>query len=218
MTVPRGSCECPGDLSGRVLEDVAEHDHAHGAQATASRARRAARPSTRSAAAQALRGLPAARARSRSARRVPVTQSIERLATIAEQPRPERFAAVEAVQPADRGQERLLGDVLGGGVVVHDQERAPVGARPVAVKEQLQVGLRAGERAGDQRPLAATPHAGAPLGTPGRLGRCGRDDAVCGTGHRFTDRGHRLRTSSRIRATTCERSPMGWTSGRRRTV
>ena len=51
------------------------------------------------------------------------------------QPRAERAAAVEAVERAQRGQERLLRDVLGGRGVVHDEPGRAVGGRPVAAEE-----------------------------------------------------------------------------------
>src|SRR5690242_3968901 len=60
------------------------------------------------------------------------------------QPGAEPPAAVEAIEAPDRGEERFLGDVLGGGVVVDDQERGSVGPRPEAVKQRLEVRLRAG--------------------------------------------------------------------------
>ena len=62
------------------------------------------------------------------------------------QPRPERPAAVEAVERAHRGEERLLRDVLGAGRVVHHEVRRPVGARPVVAVERLQRRRRPGLR------------------------------------------------------------------------
>ena len=56
-------------------------------------------------------------------------------------PGTERPAAVEAIQRADGGEERLLCDVLGGGGVVHHEPRRPVGPRPMAA-EELGEGLR----------------------------------------------------------------------------
>ena len=55
------------------------------------------------------------------------------------QPRAERAAAVETVEIADGGEERLLGDVLGGGGVARDEPRRPEGARPVLAKEPFEV-------------------------------------------------------------------------------
>jgi hypothetical protein len=51
------------------------------------------------------------------------------------QPRAEWTAAVEPVQRAQRGQERFLGDVLGGGRVAHDQPRRAVRRRPVTTEQ-----------------------------------------------------------------------------------
>jgi hypothetical protein len=51
------------------------------------------------------------------------------------QPGAEGAAAVEAIQRADRGEERLLRDVLGGGRVVDDEPGGAVRARPVAAEE-----------------------------------------------------------------------------------
>jgi len=73
------------------------------------------------------------------------------------QPRAEPAPAIEPVKPPDRGQERLLRDVLGGGVIVHDQERRPVGAWPEAPEQRLEIGLGPGERAADERLLAPRP-------------------------------------------------------------
>ena len=59
------------------------------------------------------------------------------------QPRAERAAAVEAVEVANGGEERLLGDVLGGGGVAGDEPRRAERARPVLAKEPLEVVDRA---------------------------------------------------------------------------
>ena len=68
-------------------------------------------------------------------------------------PRPERPAAVEAVERADGGQERLLGHVLGRGRVVEHEPRRPVGPRPMAA-EELGEGLgRAALRGAHERRL-----------------------------------------------------------------
>ena len=77
------------------------------------------------------------------------------------QPGTERPAAVEAVEVAHGGQERLLGDVLGGGGVAGDELRGPERARPVLAKEPLEVG---------DRPLLGTPDPGA-LRHPSNLRR-----------------------------------------------
>ena len=53
------------------------------------------------------------------------------------EPGPERAAAVEAVEIADGGEERLLCDVLGCARVVHDEIRGAVGAGPVQPEERL---------------------------------------------------------------------------------
>ena len=58
------------------------------------------------------------------------------------QPRRERPAAVEAVEVANGGEERLLRDVLSGGGVARDEVRGPVGPRPVLAEEALEVGDR----------------------------------------------------------------------------
>jgi hypothetical protein len=70
------------------------------------------------------------------------------------QPGPERAAAVEAVQGADRGEERLLGDVLGGGGVVDDQVGGPVGGSPVAAEELLERVLGSVLGLAEEDPLA----------------------------------------------------------------
>src|SRR5207244_11309676 len=64
-------------------------------------------------------------------------------------------AAVEAVERADGGEERLLGDVLRGGGVVDDEEGGAVRARPVGAKERLEVGDGAGPRRPEAGPLVA---------------------------------------------------------------
>ena len=69
------------------------------------------------------------------------------------QPRAERPAAVEAVQRADGGQERLLGDVLGRGRVVDDEPRRPVGPRPMAAEELGEGLARAALRGAHERRL-----------------------------------------------------------------
>jgi hypothetical protein len=71
------------------------------------------------------------------------------------QPWPERPSPVGAVERAERGDERLLRDVLRGGGVVHDQPRGPVGARPVQREQRLERVARA---------LLGAPHE-LPLGT-----------------------------------------------------
>ena len=48
-------------------------------------------------------------------------------------------AAVEAVEPAHRGEERLLGDVLRSSRVVHDQVGGPVRPGPVMPKQRLEI-------------------------------------------------------------------------------
>ena len=65
-------------------------------------------------------------------------QSIERLTTIRCSHGAERPPPVEAVERADRRDERLLGDVLGGRAVVDDQVRGAVGAAPVAPEQLLE--------------------------------------------------------------------------------
>ena len=70
------------------------------------------------------------------------------------QPRAERPAAVEAVQRAQRRQERLLGDVLGGRRVVHDEPGRPVGRGPVAAEELVDRVRRPGLGGADERRLS----------------------------------------------------------------
>src|SRR6266542_5554844 len=54
------------------------------------------------------------------------------------QPCAERPSAVETVEMAQRSEEGLLGDVLGGRCVVDDQERGPERLRPVQAEEGLE--------------------------------------------------------------------------------
>ena len=68
------------------------------------------------------------------------------------QPGCERPAPVESVEVAHRSQERLLGDVLRRGRVAGDEQRRPVGARPVLAEEPLEIG---------DRPALGTPDPGA---------------------------------------------------------
>src|SRR5207247_1152738 len=65
------------------------------------------------------------------------------------EPRPERPAAVEAVEGAKRGEEGLLRDVLRGRGVVDDEVGGAVGERPVVAEERLDVRGRAGPGASD---------------------------------------------------------------------
>src|SRR5207244_6903732 len=55
------------------------------------------------------------------------------------QPGPERSAAIEAVERAQGGEERFLGDVLGGRCVVHDEVCGAVRARPVLAEQGFEV-------------------------------------------------------------------------------
>ena len=71
------------------------------------------------------------------------------------QPGSERAATVEAVERADRGEKRLLGDVLGGRGIVDDEVGGPVGARPVRAEERLEV--RGGSGPGTSNPGALIP-------------------------------------------------------------
>src|SRR5437868_1585098 len=70
------------------------------------------------------------------------------------QPRAERASAVEAVERAHRGEERLLRDVLGRGGVADDEQRRTVRARPVTPKELLERLRRAALSVTDERPLS----------------------------------------------------------------
>ena len=78
------------------------------------------------------------------------------------QPRPERPAAVEAVQVAQRGEEGLLRDVLGGSAVLDDEKRGSMRTRPVLAEQGLEVRDRSRLRA---------PNPGALLPAGGRLAR-----------------------------------------------
>ena len=71
------------------------------------------------------------------------------------QPRAERAPSIEAVEVADRGQERLLRDVLGGGGVVDHEVGRAVGARPVRAEEGLEVRGRTSLGAAHPGALAA---------------------------------------------------------------
>jgi hypothetical protein len=71
----------------------------------------------------------------------------------AAQPRAERAPAVEAIERPQRGDERLLGDVLGGRRVVDDEPGGAVGARPVHGEKALERLRRAGLRGAHQLPL-----------------------------------------------------------------
>ena len=71
------------------------------------------------------------------------------------QPRPERTAPVETVEVAQRGQERLLRDVLRGGRVLDDEIGGPVRPGPVLAKQRLEVRDRS--RSGAPYPGALLP-------------------------------------------------------------
>jgi hypothetical protein len=71
-------------------------------------------------------------------------------------PGPERAAAVEAVDRPDRGEECLLGDVLGGRGVVDHQVRGAVRAGPLAPKQLLKRLGRSPLNVAHQPPLGAT--------------------------------------------------------------
>ena len=71
------------------------------------------------------------------------------------EPRPERPAAIEAVEVAHRGEERLLGDILGQRGVVDDEVRGPVRGGPVGVEERLEV--RGGSALGASHPGTLVP-------------------------------------------------------------
>ena len=55
------------------------------------------------------------------------------------EPGAERTPAVERVEGSHGSEEGLLGDVLGGGTIVHDQVGGPIRARPMAAEERLEV-------------------------------------------------------------------------------
>src|SRR5206468_2073399 len=73
------------------------------------------------------------------------------------QPRAERPAPVEAIQRPNCRQERLLGDVLGGSLIMDDEVRSAVGERPVRAEEGLEIGGRPG--LGPANPGALLPRA-----------------------------------------------------------
>src|SRR5436190_17275822 len=68
-------------------------------------------------------------------------------------PRSERTAPVKTVECSERGEEGLLRDVLGGRRVTYDQERGPVGPRPVASEQALDRFLRSALSLADQASL-----------------------------------------------------------------
>src|SRR5579885_2433385 len=132
-----GEVEQLGDLARRVLEHVAQDDH--GAVL-----RRELRDPPEGGAVGDRRGrrgegvaeldLGAQPARPR-----PVDGAVDDDPV---QPRSERAAAIEAVEVADGGQERLLRDVLGGSGVAGDEPRCPERPRPVLAEEPFEVGHR----------------------------------------------------------------------------
>ena len=71
------------------------------------------------------------------------------------QPRAEGSSAIEPLERPDRGEKRLLGDVLGGGSVVDDQIGGTVSPRPVAPVELLERLVRSSLRGPDPAPLPA---------------------------------------------------------------
>jgi hypothetical protein len=91
-------------------------------------------------------------------------------------PGPERAAAVEAVDRANGGEERLLRDVLRGGRVVDYQIRRPVCPRPLAPEQLLERSGRAALHLAHETPLAqplrgiAARGAGEQARVPGRRG------------------------------------------------
>ena len=95
-------------------------------------------------------------------------------------PGAERPAAVEAVDRANRGEERLLGDVLRGGRVVDHEVRRPVRARPLAPEQLLERLGRAALGLAHETPLAqalggvAARGAGEQARVRGRRGHEGR--------------------------------------------
>src|SRR6266511_4611398 len=73
------------------------------------------------------------------------------------QPRAEGPPAVEPVERANGGEERLLRDVLRGGGVVHDEVRSAIGARPVLAEEGLEIRDRSTLRTANPRALGHPP-------------------------------------------------------------
>jgi hypothetical protein len=131
----RGNAEHPGQLARPVAEHVAQHyeralvrverperGHQLGGHLVG---RRPGLRAGRQVAAHLGPALP---------RLHPVERAVDDDAV---QPGPERPPAVEAVDRAHRGEHRLLGDVLGRGSVLHDQERRPVRRVPVAPDQRL---------------------------------------------------------------------------------
>ena len=115
-----------GDLAGREAEQVAHHDDRALLGRRARRAPRAPRPDGAAAPPRARRRLADASAGDLAPQRAgarPVDRAVDDDPV---QPRPERPPAVEAVERAQRREERLLRDVLGRRGVVDDQPRGPV--------------------------------------------------------------------------------------------
>ena len=80
----------------------------------------------------------------------------------------ERSAAIEAIEVADRGEERLLRDVLGGGGVVHDEVSGVVRTAPVEPEQLVEGSLGPALRAAHERPLIS-PSRRHPLPTVRRI-------------------------------------------------
>jgi hypothetical protein len=70
------------------------------------------------------------------------------------QPGREGASPIEAVERTDGGDEGLLGDVLGGGRVAHDDPGRAVGTRPVPPEEHLERLGGAALRLADEPPFA----------------------------------------------------------------
>jgi moderate conductance mechanosensitive channel len=101
------------------------------------------------------------------------------------QPRPERPSPVEAVERADRREERLLRYVLGGGRVTDHEQGGSVRAPPVVTEQVLECALVTALRGAH----------------PGALATCGGLSGHLSTGRRVSDRDslRRYRDESHVR-------------------
>ena len=145
-----------GDLSGRVLEEIAEDDHGavlrferREAGGHALRERVSEVAGVELFLSLGFHGLTA-----QGARPGPVDRAVDDDAV---QPRREGPAAVEPVEVAHGCEEGLLGDVLRGGAVVDDEKGSPVRPGPVLAEQSLEVRDRS-------RLCAANPGALLPAG------------------------------------------------------
>ena len=155
------------DLARRVLEQVAQDDHRAllGGQLGERSEQRVVGRSALPRAGGAGSGA------SISAPQRPRARLVDRAVDDdAVQPRTERAAAVEAVEGAERGEESLLGDVLGGRGIVNDEVGGPVGAPPVQAEQLVEGSRGPALRAAHERPLIS-PSRCHSLTTVRRIGR-----------------------------------------------